>query len=107
MSIFPLPVCSDSDKKVFVDPMRALTLAQLKQDQTSRSRTPTGKDISLHRHYLEPHSKVRLANTQVAHLMLIVSQSLLYCSSEYGPIGLRIIPVYKSGVLSSVSGLFI
>lgn len=53
------------DKKSFVDPIRTLTLAQLKQEQADRSRTPTGKDVHLHRHYLDPHSKARLANTQV------------------------------------------
>lgn len=87
----PLSVCSDADKKVFVDPMR-LTLAQLKQDQTSRSRTPTGKDISLHRLYMEPHSKARLANTQVANTSpahLITDQS-----SEYGPIRIKVVLVH-------------
>lgn len=71
--IFSLSVCRDTDKKVFVDPMRPLTLAQLKQDQTGRSRTPTGKDISLHRLYLETHNKARLANPQVYlfHLQLL------------------------------------
>uniref|UniRef100_A0A3Q3VYN8 Probable JmjC domain-containing histone demethylation protein 2C n=1 Tax=Mola mola TaxID=94237 RepID=A0A3Q3VYN8_MOLML len=54
----------DEDKKGFVDPIKTLTMAQLKQDQTNRSQTPTGKDISLHRLYLDPHSKARLANTQ-------------------------------------------
>ena len=54
------------DKKGFVDPIRTLTLAQLKQEQTDRSRTPTGKDAHLHRLYLDAHSKqARLAQTQV------------------------------------------
>lgn len=56
----------DMDKKGFVDPIRTLTLAQLKQEQTDRSRTPTGKDVHLHRLYLDPHSKARLANAQDA-----------------------------------------
>lgn len=63
--VFGPSVCRDADKKVFVDPMRALTMAQLKPDQTGRSRTPTGKDVGLHRLYLEPHNKARMANTQV------------------------------------------
>lgn len=64
-SMFDLSACRDVDKKGFVDPIRTLTLAQLKQEQTDRSRTPTGKDIHLHRLYLDPHSKARLANAQV------------------------------------------
>ena len=63
--MFTFTVCSDVDKKGFVDPIRTLTLAQLKQEQTDRSRTPTGKDVHLHRLYLDPLSKARLANTQV------------------------------------------
>lgn len=58
-------VCRDLDKKGFVDPIRTLTLAHLKQEQTDSSRTATGKDIHLHRLYLDPHTKARLANTQV------------------------------------------
>lgn len=54
----------DVEKKGFVDPIRNLTLAQIKQDQTDRSRTPTGKEVHLHRLYLDPHSKARLTNTQ-------------------------------------------
>ncbi|KAF0024999.1 hypothetical protein F2P81_021880, partial [Scophthalmus maximus] len=56
----------DLDKKGFVDPIRTLTFAQLKQEHTDRSRTPTGKDVYLHRLYLDPLSKARLANTQAA-----------------------------------------
>lgn len=63
--MFDLSVCSDVEKKGFVDPIRTLTLAQLKQEQTDRSRTPTGKDSHLHRLYLDPHSKTRLTNIQV------------------------------------------
>lgn len=65
-------VYRDEDKKGFVDPIKTLTMAQLKQDQTNRSQTPTGKDISLHRLYLDPHSKARLANTQVQYAAIIV-----------------------------------
>ncbi|KAM6896910.1 LOW QUALITY PROTEIN: putative JmjC domain-containing histone demethylation protein 2C [Xenentodon cancila] len=56
----------DVNKKSFVDPVRTLTLAQLKQEQTDRSRTPTGKDVHVHRLYLDPHSKARLTNAQDA-----------------------------------------
>ncbi|XP_024153899.1 probable JmjC domain-containing histone demethylation protein 2C isoform X2 [Oryzias melastigma] len=42
------------------------TLAQLKQDQVDRSRTPAGKDVLHHRLYLDPHSKAHLANPQEA-----------------------------------------
>lgn len=63
--MFDLSVCRDVDKKGFVDPIRTLTLAHLKQEQTDRSRTPTGKDMHLNRLFLDPHSKTRLANTQV------------------------------------------
>ncbi len=62
-------LCRDMDKKGFVEPIRTLTLAQLKQEQTDRSRTPTGKDVHLHRHYLDPHNKARLANTQVTEFI--------------------------------------
>lgn len=45
----------DQDKNVFVDPMRSLASAHLKQEP-DRSRTPTNKE--LHRLYMEsPHSK--------------------------------------------------
>lgn len=70
--MFDLSVCRDVDKKGFVDPIRTLTLAQLKQEQTDRSRTPTGKDVLLHHLYLDPHSKARLANTQV---IVVISSS--------------------------------
>ncbi|KAJ3608291.1 hypothetical protein NHX12_025340, partial [Muraenolepis orangiensis] len=57
----------DMDKKGFMDPIRTLTLAQLKQEHTDRSRTPTGKDAQLHRLYLEAQGKhARLAHTQDA-----------------------------------------
>lgn len=49
----------DSDKKGFMEPIRTLTLAQLKQEHSDRSRTPTGKD-HLHRLYSD-HSKLRLS----------------------------------------------
>uniref|UniRef100_A0A3P9JE77 Probable JmjC domain-containing histone demethylation protein 2C n=1 Tax=Oryzias latipes TaxID=8090 RepID=A0A3P9JE77_ORYLA len=42
------------------------TLAQLKQDQVDRSRTPAGKDVLHHRLYLDPHSTSRLGNPQEA-----------------------------------------
>ncbi|MED6285455.1 hypothetical protein CHARACLAT_029524 [Characodon lateralis] len=58
----------DVEKKSFVDPIRNLTLAQIKQDQTDQSRTPTGKDVHLHCLYLDPHSKAHLTNTQVSSL---------------------------------------
>lgn len=58
-------MCRDMNKKGFVDPIR--TLAQLKQEQADRSRTPTGKDVNLHRLFLDPHSKTHLANTQVQY----------------------------------------
>ncbi|XP_055792567.1 probable JmjC domain-containing histone demethylation protein 2C [Salvelinus fontinalis] len=44
------------DLKGFVDPIRTITLAHLKQEQ-DRSRTPTGKDSHLHQLYLEAHNK--------------------------------------------------
>ena len=68
-------VCRDVDKKGFVDPIRTLTLAQLKQEQTDRSRTPTGKDVHVHRLYLDPHSKARLANTQVYYTTLLITSA--------------------------------
>ncbi|KAK5881781.1 hypothetical protein CesoFtcFv8_022540 [Champsocephalus esox] len=55
----------EMDKKGFVDPIRTLTLAQLKQEQSERSRTPTGKEVHLHRLYMDPHSKARMASTQL------------------------------------------
>lgn len=64
-NLFVLSVCRDVEKKGFVDPVRNLIFAQIKPDQTDRSRTPTGKDVHLHRLYLDPHSKARLTNTQV------------------------------------------
>lgn len=78
--MFDLSVCRDVDKKVYVDPIRTLTLAQLKQEQTDRSRTPTGKDAHLHRLYLDPHTKARLANAQVHYtteIYLLASLMLL------------------------------
>ncbi|XP_031668940.1 probable JmjC domain-containing histone demethylation protein 2C isoform X3 [Oncorhynchus kisutch] len=44
------------DLKGFVDPIRTITLAHLKQEQ-DRSRTPTGKDSHLHQLYLEACNK--------------------------------------------------
>lgn len=63
--MFDLSICRDLDKKGFVDPIRTLTLAHLKQEQTDRSRTPTDKEMHLNRLFLDPHGKTRLANTQV------------------------------------------
>uniref|UniRef100_A0AAZ3SPJ9 JmjC domain-containing histone demethylation protein 2C n=1 Tax=Oncorhynchus tshawytscha TaxID=74940 RepID=A0AAZ3SPJ9_ONCTS len=45
-----------TDLKGFVDPIRTITLAHLKQEQ-DRSRTPTGKDSHLHQLYLEACNK--------------------------------------------------
>ncbi|KAK1882119.1 putative JmjC domain containing histone demethylation protein 2C, partial [Dissostichus eleginoides] len=56
----------EMDKKGFVDPIRTLTLAQLKQEQSDRSRTPTGKEVHLHRLYMDPHSKARMDAVQAA-----------------------------------------
>ena len=75
--MFDLSVCRDVDKKGFVDPIRTLTLAQLKQEQTDRSRTPTGKDVHLHRLYLDPHCKARQVNTQVHYSTYILLLLLL------------------------------
>uniref|UniRef100_A0A8C1B9F9 Probable JmjC domain-containing histone demethylation protein 2C n=1 Tax=Cyprinus carpio carpio TaxID=630221 RepID=A0A8C1B9F9_CYPCA len=48
----------DQEKNVFVDPMRSMANAHLKQEP-DRSRTPTNKE--LHRFYMEsPHSKQQL-----------------------------------------------
>ncbi|KAL0964722.1 hypothetical protein UPYG_G00328040 [Umbra pygmaea] len=44
------------EKKGFVDPVRSISLAQLKQEQDC-SRTQTGKDGHLHRLYLEAHKQ--------------------------------------------------
>uniref|UniRef100_A0A674C6J4 Probable JmjC domain-containing histone demethylation protein 2C n=1 Tax=Salmo trutta TaxID=8032 RepID=A0A674C6J4_SALTR len=58
----PLPLAKTTgnlhkeDLKGFVDPIRTITLAHLKQEQ-DRSRTPTGKDSHLHHLYLEAHNK--------------------------------------------------
>lgn len=74
-------VFREMNKKGFVDPIRTLTLAQLKQEQTDRSRTPTGKEVHLHRLYLDPHSKARLANAQVCRSTLKTHSSLVSCRS--------------------------
>lgn len=72
--IFP----SDMDKKGFMDPIRTLTLAQLKQEHTDRSRTPTGKDAQLHRLYLEAQGKhARLAHTQVRRAIATTCMSVM------------------------------
>ncbi|XP_045570051.1 probable JmjC domain-containing histone demethylation protein 2C isoform X2 [Salmo salar] len=58
----PLPLAKTTgdlhkeDLKGFVDPIRTITLAHLKQEQ-DRSRTPPGKDSHLHHLYLEAHNK--------------------------------------------------
>ncbi|XP_045543379.1 probable JmjC domain-containing histone demethylation protein 2C isoform X9 [Salmo salar] len=58
----PLPLAKTTgdlhkeDLKGFVDPIRTITLAHLKQEQDC-SRTPTGKDSHLHHLYLEAHNK--------------------------------------------------
>ncbi|XP_028976260.2 probable JmjC domain-containing histone demethylation protein 2C isoform X3 [Esox lucius] len=51
------------EKKGFVDPIRTITLAHLKQER-DRSRTPTGKDGHLHRLYLEAHKQQRMAQQE-------------------------------------------
>lgn len=80
--MFDLSACRDVDKKGFVDPIRKLTLGQLKQEPSDRSRTPTGKDVHLHRLFLDPHSKARLANTQVQWLIyyqMTSDQTSFFC----------------------------
>ncbi|MGH0161103.1 UNVERIFIED_CONTAM: hypothetical protein FKN15_056364 [Acipenser sinensis] len=42
----------DLDKKVFIDPMRAITAAHLKSDQ-DHSRTQAGKESHMHRHFMD------------------------------------------------------
>lgn len=75
-------MCRDVNKKGFVDPVRTLTLAQLKQDQADRSRTPTGKDVNLHRLFLDPHNKTHLANTQVQYSTIIIFPRVLFVISN-------------------------
>lgn len=83
-----LSVCRDVDKKGFIDPIRTLTMAQLKQEPTDRSRTPTGKDVHLHRLYLDPLSKARLGNTQVHCLIDIIQFN---CSFSFATQGLFVV----------------
>ncbi|XP_034021083.1 probable JmjC domain-containing histone demethylation protein 2C [Thalassophryne amazonica] len=56
----------DLEKKSSVNPIRTLTLSQLKQEQMDRSQTQTGKEVQLQRPYLDGHSKPRLAQMQEA-----------------------------------------
>ncbi|MGH0152575.1 UNVERIFIED_CONTAM: hypothetical protein FKN15_023673 [Acipenser sinensis] len=42
----------DLNKKVFIDPMRAITAAHLKSDQ-DHSRTQAGKESHMHRHFMD------------------------------------------------------
>lgn len=61
----------------FVDPVRTLR----KQDQTEKNRSLVGKDGGLHQHFADPHSKARLANTQVRHTASNITVIFLYMLS--------------------------
>lgn len=62
----------------FVDPVRTLR----KQDQMEKNRSLVGKDGGLHQHYADPHSKARLANTQVRHTASNIPVISLYMMSR-------------------------